>query len=254
MAIEFERGEKDAPKGHAILYFQSSTDAKEVWATYLVILPISVDVSKYVPPFLMGQMGELGMQDLSAFAFPPAPELVDGRDYLEVLAARRDDDVLFGGSINTADVPSAMMAVNEAVQRYSEMYSSVAGGYQPSDLGDPESAGLGVNEVLYDLMSESDKLGELTKLVGRLRFAVEGGEEALSRDAESDIALLANHLPEDFQIPRLIESAKAGGPLAARLANLCLQRCFHLAQQEFVKLGQVEEEIESLEAAGEASV
>ena len=145
-----------------------------------------------------------------------------------------------------------MMAVNEAVQHYAETYSSVVEGFQPSDLGDLESAGFGVNEVLYDLMSESDKLGELTKLVGRLRFAVEGGEESLSRDAESDIALLANHLPEEFQIPRLIASAKAGGPLAARLANLCLQRCFHLAQQEFVKLGQVEEEIETLEASGEA--
>ena len=253
MAIEFEKGQKESPRGHAILYFQSASDPKEVWATYLVILPILVDVSKYVPPFLMNQVGDLGAQDLSAFAFPPAPELVDGRDYLEALAESRGDDVLFGGSINTADVPAAMMSVNEAVRHYADLYSATVEGYQPSGDGDPETEGFGVSEVLYGLMSESDKLGELTTLVGRLRFAVEGGEEALAREAEADIAMLANHLPDEFQVPRLIASTKTGGPLAARLTDLCLQRCFHLAQQEFVKLGQVEKEIETLEASGEAT-
>lgn len=253
MAIEFERGDKEAPKGHAILYFQSASDPKEIWATYLVILPISVDVAKYVPPFLMNQMGDLEIEDFRAFAFPPAPELINGRDYLEELAGSRGDDVLFGGSINTAEVPAAMMAVTEAVQQYAELYSATTEGYLPSIHGDPDAEGLGVSEVLYGLMSESDKLGELTKLVGRLRFAVEGGEDGLGREAESDIALLANHLPEEFQVPRLIASTKAGGPLAARLTDLCLQRCFHLAQEEFVKLGQVEKEIETLEASGEAS-
>ena len=253
MAIEFERGDRERPKGHAILYFQSSSDPNEVWATYLIILPISVDVAKYVPPFLMNQVGELGANDLSAFAFPPAPERVDGRDYLEELAATREDDILFGGSINPADVPSAMMSVNEAVQHYAEVHSSTWEAYEPSAEAGEESAGLGVNEVLYELMSDSDKLGELTKLVGRLRFAVEGGEDALTKEAEADIALLAKHVPDEFQIARLIAAAKAAGPVAARLADLCLQRCFHLAREEFVKLGQVEKEIETLEASAETS-
>ena len=252
MAIEFEKGDREAPKGHAVLYFESASDPKEIWATYLVILPISVDVSKYVPPFLMNQVGDLAAQDLSAFAFPPAPERVDGREYLASLADSRGDDVLFGGRVDPADVPAAMMLVNETVQQYAEQYSATAAGYEALVEGGTEGVGLEVSEVLYELMSEADRLSELTKLVGRLRFAAEGGEAGLVREAEADIEVLARHLPEEFEIPRLVAFTKSGGPLAGRIADLCLQRCFHLAQQEFVKLGQVEREIETLEASAES--
>ena len=249
MAIEFEKGDREGPKGHAVLYFESASDPKEVWATYLVILPISVDVSKYVPPFLMNQVGELGAQDLSAFAFPPSPERVEGREYLTRLADSRGDDVLFGGRIDPADVPSAMMLVNESVQQYAEWYSATSEGYEALVEEETGDAALGVSEVLYELMSEADKLSELTKLVGRLRFAAEGGEAGLAGEAEADIEVLARHLPAEFEIPRLVAFTKSGGALAGRIADLCLQRCFHLAQQEFVKLGQVEREIETLEAS-----
>ena len=66
MDITFDRGSSDRPKGHALLYFRSSSDPDQIWVTYLVILPITVDVSKYVPPFLMNQVGEMGPKDLSA--------------------------------------------------------------------------------------------------------------------------------------------------------------------------------------------
>ena len=252
MDIVFERGTGSEPRGHALLYFRSSSDAGELWATYVVMLPITVDLSKYVPPFLMNQVGDLGGKDLSAFAFPPAPEKVAGHHYLEELAAIREDDILFAGTIDPADAASAMMAVSEAVQRYADMYFEVVMTSQPTDAADVEEAvGFGVNEVLYGLMSDGDKLTELTKLVGKLKFAAEGGEGALIEEAEAEINLLAKHLPEDHQISRLVEAAKDGGSGSARLAYLFLQRCYHLNQEEFVKLGQVEEEIRGLEA-GEA--
>ena len=248
MDIVFERGSEKEPKGHALLYFLSSEDPEELWAAYLVILPITVDVSKYVPPFLMNQMGELGPKDLSAFAFPPAPERVESHSYLEQLAAMRDDDILFGGTLNTADVASGMMSVNETVQRYAEIYSQVAGVQQPEEDLAVEDLGFGVNEVLYGLMSDADRLNELTKLVGRLTFAVEGSEEALAKEAESDIHLLAKHMPGDHQISLLIAATRAGGSRGARLAGLYLKRCFHLIQEEYASVGQVEAEIRELEA------
>ena len=249
MDIVFERGTGSKPRGHALLYFRSSSDAGELWATYVVMLPITVDLSKYVPPFLMNQVGDLGGKDLSAFAFPPAPEKVAGYHYLEELAAIREDDILFAGTIDPADAASAMMAVSEAVQRYADMYFELVMTSQPTDAADVEEAvGFGVNEVLYGLMSDGDKLSELTSLVGKLKFAAEGGEGALIEEAEAEINLLAKHLPEDHQISRLVEAAKAGGSGSARLAYLFLQRCYHLNQEEFVKLGQVEEEIRGLEA------
>ena len=250
MDIVFEKGSREKPRGHALLYFKSSSDPQEIWASYLVVLPITVDVSKYVPPFLMSQIGELGPNDLSTFAFPPAPEKVEGYQRIETLAAMRDDDVLFGGTINPLDVASAMMSLNEAVRSYAEICSErqVAQGVTDPE-ADQSPEGLGVNEVLYGLMSDGDKVGELTKLVGRLRYVLEGTEESLVKEAEADINVIAQHLPENHRIPRLIEVAKAGGGQGARLTDLYLQRCFHLIQEEYVKLGEVEKEIRVLEGS-----
>ena len=251
MDIIFESGSKERPKGHAILYFRSATDSEEVWATYMVLLPISVDISKYVPPFLMNQVGEIGAKDLSAFAFPPAPERVDGYAYLEGLAASRDDDLLFGGTFNATDVASALMLVTDAVQQYAEVYASVVGLPRVAEEvveAEGETGEASVNEVLYGLMSDGDKLSELTKLVGRLRFSSEGGEDALAKEAEADIKVLAGHLPGDHHVGRLIDAAKAEDSRGAKLADLYLRRSFHLIREEYVKLGEVETEIKALEA------
>jgi hypothetical protein len=107
---------------------------------------------------------------------------------------------------------------------------------------------LGVNEVLYALMSDNDKLGELTKLVGRLRYGIDSREKSIASEAESDIRLLASHFPEDHRIEKLIESAKSGDASGAKLADLYLQRCFHLINEEYVKLGDVESRIAALES------
>ena len=254
MDVVFERGAKEEPKGHALLYFRNASDSEEVWATYLVVLPITVDVAKYVPPFLMNQMGELGPKDLSAFAFPPAPEKLGSYSHLEELSRVRDDDVLFGGTINPTDVSSALMSVNEAVQWYAGIYADLAAARHPAEAPGAETdSELSVNEVLYGLMSDGDKLGELTKLVGRLRFTLEGGEASLMKEAEAEIQTLAKYLPENHQINRLLEVAQSGGSRSEELANLYLQRCFHLMQEEFAKLIQVEKEIKQLEAAEPSS-
>ena len=108
MALSFELGNSELPKGHALLYFKDSSQGT-VLATYLVLLPITVDVSKYVPPFLMNQGGDFGPGDMSAFAFPPAPEEVESLEYLMDLANKRQDDLVFGGEVTTSDVSSSMM-------------------------------------------------------------------------------------------------------------------------------------------------
>ena len=48
MQLVFERGEAQRPKGHALIYFRDS-DGAGVLATYVVIPPISIDFSKYLP-------------------------------------------------------------------------------------------------------------------------------------------------------------------------------------------------------------
>ena len=79
MELKFEIGDSSQPRGHALLYFTDASSDK-IFATYVVLLPITVDVSKYVPPFLMNQVGDTVPGDMSAFAFPPAPEEIENID------------------------------------------------------------------------------------------------------------------------------------------------------------------------------
>ena len=249
MNFTFERGSADNPRGHALIYFQSFQDAGELLATYLVVLPIQVDVSKYVPPFLMNQIGEVGAKELSAFAFPPAPEPVSSFEYIQGLAQVREDDIIFGGTISTMDVTSLLGTVNEAIGWYADLCSDQT--QQPAAIADEDiDDSLSVNDVLYSLMSDQDKLSELTRLVGRLRDAVGSGDVGLAGETRSEIMALGRHLPESYQVSRLAEAAGSGGENAATLATLYLQRCFHLMSEEYVKLGQVEEDIRGIEEAG----
>ena len=250
MEFTFDRGSAEAPKGHALVYFRGAQDQDECWATYIVVLPILVDVSKYVPPFLMSQMGDIGPKDLSAFAFPPAPERVSGYDYVQQLATARGDDIIYGGTMNPTDISSALMVITEAIAWYAQAYAenTESETEEEAPAPDGESPGYDVNEVLYDLMSDNDKLGELTRLVGRLTDAVDTRDETLVKETQDEISILARHLPDNHEIIRLTQAAKTGGDVGSKLAGLYLQRCFHLIAEEYVKLGQVEDEIQSLEA------
>ena len=250
MDFTFERGSADSPRGHALIYFRNSQDSDEVLVTYLVIMPIHVDVSKYVPPFLMNQIGEMSPKELSAFAFPPAPEPVSGMDYVEGLADMREDDIIFGGSTTASDIGHMLGLVNDVITWYVDLYTEKAEARVPAPAEElPDGGdGLSVNDVLYGLMSDQDKLNELTRLVGRLRDAVGSGDVALSSETHTEIVTLGRHLPDNHQVGRLADAAASGGETAARLTNLYLQRCFHLLSEEYVMLGQVEDEIRSLES------
>lgn len=252
MSFTFERGSEDTPRGHALIYFHNSRDAADLLATYLVILPIQVDVSKYVPPFLMNQLGEADAKELSAFAFPPAPESVSGMEYIRKLAESREDDIIFGGSIDADDIGSLLGTVNDAIGWYADLWERYA---EPDaqaqaleDVSPVEGEiGLSVNDVLYGLMSDQDKLSELTRLVGRLRDTVDSDDAGLAAETRAEIIALGRHLPDNHHVGRLADAASGGGEQAARLASLYLQRCFHLIAEEYVKLGQVEAEIRALE-------
>ena len=86
MDLIFENGDRLNPKGHALVYFRSNVDHNAIGATYIVVLPISVEISKYVPPFLMSQVGNMDEQNLSAFAFPPIPEEMSNESAVTVIA------------------------------------------------------------------------------------------------------------------------------------------------------------------------
>lgn len=262
MDLYFDRGDIGNPVGHALLYFRVDTEPDKVYASYVVTLPIKSDLTKFLPPFLASHLGALPLNDLSSFAMPPVPEPVDGLGELERLSQQRGDDLVYAGSMFSYDLPRMMESVTEAVQSYGELYAAsgksatvvgegavVEGEVLPaSEEPEEESDGsLSVNEVLFSFMSESDKLGELSRLLGRLRFAVEGADGAAANEAGEEISALARHLPEEFQVANLLAVARDTSERSSQLAKLYLDRCFRLSAGEMTEAAELEAEIRRLQ-------
>ena len=250
--LNFEQGNQQQPKGHAILYFRSPSD---VLATYIVVLPLMVDFTRYIPPLMASQVKDVGLEQFSAFAMPPVPEKVDSYQLLVELASARGDDLIYGGDVAGEDFLEAAERVNRAVQRYAQLFRSgaaVAHGERALQ-GEVATPELSVGEVVYSLMNERDKLGELTKLVGKLRFTVEGKDAKQVEEAEAEMRALARYLPESFRISRLINAVKRSVESGSRLTELYLERCYKLSDEDYTGLKAVEEAIRGLEPTAEES-
>ena len=265
MDLLFERGDRSSPRGHALVYFRVDTEPDRVYASYVVTLPIKADLTKYVPPFLASHLGSLPLNDLSAFAMPPVPEAVESYEDLDRLSAQRGDDLVYGGNMFSFDLPRMMETVTEAVQGYSELYSAVANPVsavtsetaaeaETAAPQEPQSAeedmAFNVNEVLFSFMSEGDKLSELSRLLGRLRFAVEGADLAGAREAGEEIVVLSRHLPEEFRVASLVDLAMDTSERSSELAKLYLDRCFRLSAGNTQEAAQLEQRIQELESRG----
>ena len=241
MDLHFERGVKEIPKGHALVYFHEKYDSAVVLASYVIALPIKVDVTKYIPPMFAPQMQGMVSQDLSGFAFPPLPEKIESLDHIKHLAGIRDDDLIYGGTCDSSDPMELIQMLNDVQHEYSRLWEEAAA--ETPVL--PETST--VNGVIYELMADRDKLGELSKLVGKLRFASEGSDPRLMKETEDEISTLARYLPEYYRIPRLIQTTEMSATSAAILAQLYLERCYKLYEEDYRKLREVEQEIERLE-------
>ena len=246
MALTFEYGDPQAPKGHALVYYRSGDDPSQLLMTYIVVLPAAVDVSKYMPPFLMPHMGAVAPTELSCFAFPPLPEPIGSETPLESLARARGDDLLFGGTVSLSDVPGILTSVNEIVQSYAEAYTTYLP-VSPSPAQEEATPALGVNEVLYGFMDQQEKLNELTRLVGKLSFAAGARDPSLLQEVEAEMRALGQYLPSEYRIHRILEVAIQPTAAGARLAQLYVERCYRLSREEYLELKALEEEIQTLE-------
>ena len=140
------------------------------------------------------------------------------------------------------------MSINDAVQEYAELYTRHAPALgAPQDDQEDEEEGADIKDVLYELMSEGDRLEELTKMVGRLRFAVEGSDTRQMEETEQDIRLLARHFPDNHNIASLVQAAKSDDRRGAELADLYLRRCYFLVHEEYARLAEVERRLTELE-------
>ncbi len=251
MLLNFERGDDRRPKGHALLYFRGWSDPSAIFATYLIVPPIAVEISKYIPPMFAGQFQQMGAGGITVFPYPPIPERVESQALLQQLAQARDDDLIFGGSVDASAPERLLHAAAEAAQQYFESYSSHIGALpaepelQPEAM--PEETGsVDVNELLYGLMSERDRLAELAKLTGQLRYAVGGNDARLTQDSLAEIQRLSKYLPEKFKVDEVLQSAQRPGPEGDQLTQLYLERAFKLADEDYERVRDLDTEIQKL--------
>ena len=249
MDLQFERGDFENPRGHAIVYFRDSETGDSVSATYVVILPVSVEMAKYVPPFLAGQVESMGAADFSAFALPPAPERAGNLDELMQVAEYRDDDVIFGGVGDLNDAAELLNVVGEIVADYAGRYREKTDQLTSAAIGSAGEPGPrpGLDEVVYELMNESDRLAEITTLIGRLRYAVEGGDLADAARIEAEMRAVASRLPENRRAERLVQLAGDPSPEAARVARLYLDRAYGLLREDYLRVKHLDERIAEAE-------
>ena len=245
MDLNFEIGSPESPKGHAFVYFTDINDISKIFVTYIIVLPISADIGKYVPPFLMNQFSQLDSSDFSAFAFPPIPESFSSIDLLKKIANLRSDDLIYAGYNNSTDSTNMLNIVQNITEKYSKSYADISKNHE---LPNQEINELpSINDVVYEMMSEQDKLNELSKLVSKFRFAYETSNKDSIIESERDILVLSKYLPERYDLNRVVDVLKQNDDKSAKLADLYIQRCFYLAQEEYSEVAKLEKIIKELE-------
>ena len=255
MNLKFELGNQEEPKGHALIYFRDSVEVERVYATYVVVFPLPINMAKYVPPFLASNMGSVPMEEISSFPMPPVPEEIGSYDMLLRMATARSDDLIFGGNISIQDIGTSMQLVGEITQVYTELWTSQKPleTFSSSNIGltseDLEQGGADVNEVMFSLYSTADRLNELSKMMVRMRFASEGEDKQLQVDTELDMQKLAKFLPADYKLSVIIEISKDASPTGTKLAQLYLERCYSLSAGDHDNINILEAEIANLESS-----
>lgn len=248
MLLSFERGDPNRPRGHALLYFKDRMDQYSLFATYLIVPPIAVEISKYIPPMFAAQFQHMGARSgITVFPYPPIPERVESAEFLERIAGARDDDLVSGGSIDAASPESLLQAATEAAQQYFQSYSTFVGSIPAAEpeverIEEP-AAPIDTDDLLYGLMGDRERLAELTKLSGQLRYAVSGHDDRLAEDTVGQIESLGKHLPDKYRVDEIAKAARRPGPDGDRLTKLYLDRAFKLINEDYEGLQSLELEI-----------
>lgn len=261
MDLRFEIGDSGAPRGHAIIYARSGGPDGPLLATYCVVLPIAFSIGKYLPPMFAAQMPMEGMGDVAAMSVVPIPPMLEEAESLAELsqaAERRGDDLCDMGVLFITSDTQRMTFAAEAAQAYGTLYGAYA---QTWPVTTDELPGMGapaeleVEDVLAEVLSDRDRLAELSRSVGMLRYALEGHDQRLVEKTAGSMRRMAATLPEKYRAAQLIDAAVLPGEPGAQLARLYLQRAYKLADEDYAAIPPIEREIRALrgEGSGESS-
>ena len=253
--LTFRAGDPDRPRGHALLFFRDADDPDAIWATYLVVAPIKMDLGKYIPAAFASQIaGQLSAAGPSAYPLPPVPEKFEGGlDALERLAELRDDDLIDGGTLGMADPLYALQPVSDIGTQYADKCAAyldaLALEASPAEAPPSGAAAVDVDELLMQVMPDREKVGRLARLTGTLRYAIDGGDHRLVEDTVGEMERVGHHLSDKYRADELIAAARSSGGRAAELAQLYLERCYRLVDEDYAALAELDRKIDQLKAS-----
>ena len=250
--LTFRAGDSDRPRGHALVFFRDADAADQVWATYLVVAPIKMDLGKYIPAAFASQLaGQLAASGPAAYPLPPVPEKFEaGLEALERLAELRSDDLLDGGTLRMNDPLYALQPVAEIGSQYAERclsyFASLSLGQDAPERLAASSGSVDVDDLLLQVMPDREKVGRLARLAGTLRYAIEGGDTRLVDETVNDMQRVSRHLTDKYRPAELIAAARSTEPRGAQLAELYLERCYKLVDEDYAAMADLDSRIEQI--------
>ena len=257
MTISFLRGDSQAPKGHAIFIARSTTDSRNVLATYCVVPPMPLSLAKYLPSFLASQLSPEDLQEATNVPVMPIPPMLEegnAFERLQMLAERRDDDLCDIGTVNPKDEGARMQLVAQGCQEYGQFYVNYASSFaQVASLAAIEDQApialddMDADELLIQTMTDRQRLAELGKLVGVTRYALEGHDDHQLQETKARMQRVAQSLPDKYRSSELTEAAFDPRERGARLAELYLERAYKLLDEEYADIPSIERAIRELQ-------
>ncbi|WP_069805116.1 hypothetical protein [Thermogemmatispora onikobensis] len=255
MDLRFLRGDPQAPKGHAIFFARSSEDERRIFYTYCVVPPLPLSLARYLPSILAAHL-PMDEPNVQVMPIPPMLEELEegkGLDYLQVLARYRDDDLCELGAIHPRDEAAKMQLAAQACQEYGQLYLNYSTSFEPvasrSSAQDelPALDDLDPEELLFQTMTDRQRLAELGKLVGVARYALEGNDSHLLQETRQKMQRIVRLLPEKYKGNALITAACDTGKHSARIAELYLERAYKLLDEEYADIPRIEQAIRELQ-------
>lgn len=245
--LTFRAGDSERPRGHALVFFRDGESPDEIWATYLVVTPIKMDLGKYIPAAFATQLaGQLSASAPSAYPLPPVPEKFEGGlDALERLAELRGDDLIDGGTLRMSDPLYALQPVTDIGSQYAEGCAAFFAS-QATETPARETSSVDVDDLLLQVMPDREKIGRLARLSGTLRYAVEGGDARQVDETVDEMRRVARYLSEKYRSSELIAAASSTESRSARIAELYLERCYRLVDEDYAALADLDNRIAEL--------
>lgn len=189
-------------------------------------------------------------------AMPISPIMEEGStlEELQTLAEQRDDDLCDIGTINPRDTNSRLQLVSQSSVEYGQLYTDYMNNLKRSSTPLPAFAeepaaldDLDAEELLLRTMTDRQRLSELSKLVGLVRYALEGKDTHLVQETRQRMQRIARQLPDKYRANELINAAVNAQERGAQLTQLYLERGYKLLDEEYADIPGIEQSIRKLQ-------